>query len=86
MNLKQLGANKTELRFNDENDTRVLFSYETPVAYSQLLNTGRVYFSSDKFYSRTTSRHIKSWLPIASAYLTTEDTIRTLVDSFQVKL
>jgi hypothetical protein len=82
MNLKPLGVNKIELSFNDENDTRVLFSYETPVAYTQLTSEGKLYFIVDKFYSNTTSRHINSWLPKALAHKTTEGNIKLLIDSF----
>lgn len=71
MNLKPLGANKTELALGDvchegcdENrDVRVLFSYSAPVAYSVLKPEGRIFFRTKQYYSRTTTKHIKSWLP-----------------------
>lgn len=68
MKLIPLGANKTELRLGNVDDgcmihdVRVLFSYETPVAYSCLTASGRLFFRTNERYSATT-RHIKSWLP-----------------------
>lgn len=70
MQVKPLGTNKTEIRLPDIGytvDRRVLFSYETPVAYAETGPEGRKYFVTDRYYSRTTTRHIKSWLPIDSA-------------------
>lgn len=74
MNLKPLGANKTELRLGDVvccgqemHDLRVLFSYETPVAYYFTSPEGRLYFKTKQHYSRTTTKHINSWLPVDQA-------------------
>jgi len=55
MNLKPLGANKTEL---DYGNFKVLFSYETPVALIDTFDKG---FRTVDFYSRTTSKHISTW-------------------------
>lgn len=56
MNLKILGANKTEMDLG--NGLKVLWSYEIPVAY---VKDGS-YFKTSRFYSPTTSRHINSWI------------------------
>lgn len=56
MNLTPLGANKTELEIGD---LTILFSYKTPVAYHQ---AGIGYAKTNKFWSRTTSKHITQWL------------------------
>lgn len=62
MNLKQIGSNLTEATTKGE---RILFSYETPVAY-QSLKTG-IYFKTTKKWSKTTSKHINAWLNGAEA-------------------
>ena len=68
MNLKPLGANKTELTLNRNGQrVRVLFSYETPVAADVLTSCGMEYYRTGEYYSRTTTKHIKSWLPFADA-------------------
>lgn len=56
MILRQLGANQTELSFN--NGTSIFFSYETPVAGFSL-DLG--HFKTDVYYSRTTSKHINQY-------------------------
>jgi len=60
MNLKPLASNKTELTLED--GTQVLFSYETPVA---CWIQGE-YFKTSKKWSNTTSRHINSWVHLAT--------------------
>lgn len=60
MNLTPLGANKTEVT---KGDKRILFSYQTPVAFDVLTPEGRKYYKTETYYSRTTSKHINSWLP-----------------------
>ncbi len=40
---------------------QVLFSYETPVAYSKLTEVGTLRYKTNQWYSKTTSRHIKEW-------------------------
>ncbi len=57
MILRQLGSNQTELSFN--NGTTLFFSYETPVA-GHTLDLG--HFKTSTYYSRTTSKHINSYL------------------------
>lgn len=61
MKLKTIGSNKTELTLS--NGFRVLFSYETPVAAAENTPEGRVFYKTSEYYSRTTSKHINSWLP-----------------------
>jgi hypothetical protein len=60
MNLKPIASNKTELTLGD--GTQVLFSYETPVA---CLINGE-FFKTSKKWSNTTSRHINSWVHLAT--------------------
>lgn len=56
MTVKSLGANQTEVHAGDG---RVVFvSYETPVA---ALIKGE-YFKTTKKWSKTTSRHVNSWI------------------------
>jgi len=55
MRLKHIATNKNEITLSD--GTQVLFSYQTPVA---AWKEGE-FFKTDKFWSKTTSRHINSW-------------------------
>lgn len=57
MKLKQIGSNMTEVRY--ENGVIIFVSYETPVA---AFSPKSGYFVTDKYYSRTTSKHITKWL------------------------
>lgn len=57
MKLQPLGKNVTELAFID--GTRILFSYQTPVA---AYVPGKGYMRTDRHYSVTTSRHVNAWL------------------------
>lgn len=61
MDLKPIKANMTEINVGTKS---VLFSYKTPVAYFDYSNGAGngVYYKTNKFWSRTTSRHINSWL------------------------
>jgi len=83
MNLKPLGTNKTELEFNDVNGVRirVLFSYQTPVAYSALKEDGQHYYRTSQYYSRTTNKHIKSWLPFEDALEVEQSQIDDVVNT-----
>lgn len=56
MKLTPIKANMTELDLG--NGVTVLFSYKTPVAY--VSNGGE--FVTRQYYSRTTTKHINSWL------------------------
>jgi hypothetical protein len=60
MNLKPIASNKTELTLGD--GTQVLFSYETPVACW----INGEFFKTSKKWSNTTSRHINSWVHLAT--------------------
>lgn len=64
MKLKKLGANQTEVLLSD--GTRVLFSYETPVA---AITHNGVYIQTSKKWSRTTSKHISQWWKANPLYL-----------------
>ena len=68
MNLNPIRANMTELEL--DGGTRVLFSYETPVAVF-LVGTGII--KTTKKWSRTTSRHISQWAKEYSAYVTVSE-------------
>ena len=57
MILRQVGSNQTELSFN--NGTTLFFSYETPVAGFSL---DKGHFKTNTYYSRTTSKHINSYM------------------------
>ena len=71
MNLNPLRANLTEIVIN--NDLTVLFSYKTPVACEL---KGKI-FKTEKFWSKTTSRHINQWLDGRQA----EEAYQTFFDS-----
>ena len=60
MKLQQLSGNKNQITLDD--GTQVLFSYETPVA---CWIQGE-YFKTSKKWSNTTSRHINSWVHLAT--------------------
>lgn len=57
MKLIPRGNNQTEVEIND--DLTVFFSYKTPVAAHV---TGKGYLKTDKFWSKTTSRHVNQWI------------------------
>ncbi len=57
MQLTPIKANMTELEIQG---MRILFSYKTPVA-SFSPSTG-LYYRTEKKWSKTTSRHISTWL------------------------
>lgn len=59
MKLKQLGANRTLLEF--DNDTQVLVSYETPIAARIDVNGVWNFIKTSTKYSKTTSKHINQW-------------------------
>lgn len=73
--LHLVGRNMTQL--NISNGMSVLFSYETPVAV-YLSNTDTA-IQTSKFWSVTTSRHIRTWLGETKATLVPQDTIESLV-------
>ncbi|MEN9917069.1 MAG: Prochlorococcus phage [Pseudomonadota bacterium] len=53
--LKPMGNNKTLLIVNG---MKVLFSYKTPVA----CEIGLQYYKTNKKFSKTTTKHINTWL------------------------
>lgn len=57
MKLKVIGSNQTEVEIGNK---RVLFSYNTPVAYYDL-ETKQAY-KTNKTWSNTTSKHINAWI------------------------
>ena len=57
MKLTPIAANQTEVSIND--GTQIFFSYRTPVA-AYLPRKG--YVRTERFWSKTTSRHINKWL------------------------
>ncbi len=60
--LKILGKNKTELTAINIGKV-ILFSYGVPVACYDIYN-GKEY-KTDKFFSKTTQKHISQWIPNA---------------------
>lgn len=62
MRIKSIAANQTEVHLMD--GTVVLVSYETPVA---AFIPAQGYFYTSTKYSRTTTKHINSWLPRMAA-------------------
>lgn len=73
LHLTPLGPNITEVRYGDK---YVLFSYQTPVAYSD--NSGSCFATKTK-YSNTTSKHIKTWLSGRIAKLVDQSIIDNIV-------
>ncbi len=59
MKLIPLGSNKNEVDLG--NGIKVLFSYQTPVAFSKLTPEGLVRYKTSEYFSRTTSKHINQW-------------------------
>lgn len=59
MRLNNIASNMTEITL--ANGTQVLFSYRTPVASWE---NGQFY-KTNKFWSKTTSRHINKWVHLA---------------------
>ena len=57
MNLNPIKANQTEVETKD--GTTVFFSYKTPVAAHI---PGKGYFKTEKYWSRTTSKHIGQFI------------------------
>ena len=60
MNLTPLASNMTELTL--AGGLTILFSYKTPVACRYTNGTDQVVYKTEKFWSRTTSRHIGQWI------------------------
>ena len=76
LRLKQIGANKTELTYRNDNgeDISILFSYETPVAgYDE-----HGAFRTDEQFSRTTTKHINGYV-LSSARVVPQAYIERMV-------
>lgn len=73
LHLTQLASNMTEVRYGDN---YVLFSYQTPVAYSN--KVGEV-FKTNKKWSATTSKHLTKWINNRSFTLVDQSVIDNLV-------
>lgn len=60
MELKNIGANKTELNVDG---VVILFSYSTPVAafVSTVSNLPAGWYKTNKKHSKTTSKHVNQW-------------------------
>lgn len=59
MRLTPLGANRNEVDLG--NGLKVLFSYQTPVAYEILKPEGMFRYKTSTKWSKTTSKHINQW-------------------------
>ena len=57
MKIKSIAAHQTEITLS--NGTIIFVSYETPVA---AFVAGRGVLRSETFYSRTTSKHVTTWI------------------------
>jgi len=73
LHLTPLGANNAEIRYGTN---YVLFSYQTPVAYSD--QNGNVYVTAKK-WSNTTSKHISKWVNGRNFTKVNQDVIDNLV-------
>ena len=60
MQLNNIASNMTELTLSD--GTQVLFSYKTPVACW----VNGEYFKTEKYWSKTTTKHINKWAHLAT--------------------
>lgn len=60
MNLTPIKANMTELDL--PGGLKVLFSYKTPVAVRWTNGAAYTFYQTEKKWSQTTTRHIKTWL------------------------
>lgn len=74
MHVRSLGSNQTQVTVG--NDTRIFFSYETPVA---AYIPGRGYIKTRRFHSRTTSKHINQWLDGAPAEVVDQEELNEWV-------
>ncbi len=75
MNLTPIKANMTELELKE--NVFVLFSYKTPVA---VYENGK-HIVTEKYWSRTTSRHINQWLSGATPTTKPQEYFDNLVSS-----
>lgn len=73
VSLKVLGSNQTEVVLNDE--YVLFFSYDTLVGVSC---DGKLYITRTK-YSKTTLKHISSWVGCANFTLVNQDELEAMV-------
>lgn len=73
MELQRLGANVAVI--NLHNGTRILFSYDTPVA---AYIPGEGYIKSERFFSRTTTGHVSQFAKGNMARTVTHETMAKL--------
>jgi len=74
MKLHRLSATETEL--HRDNDV-IFFSYDTPVAFFQ---SGKGYFRTDTPFSKTTSRHINTWLAGRKAQVVAQEQVEAFLN------
>lgn len=74
MKLTTLGSNQTQLELS--NGTQVLFSYNTPVA---AFSSEFGWIKTDKYHSKTTSKHINAWVNIYSVRTVPQEMLDDLV-------
>jgi hypothetical protein len=74
MKLKPLKANMTELEIGT---ITILFSYKTPVAY----HDGQKFYKTEQHYSRTTLKHITTWLNGAHAVTCPQSQLDQLIQN-----
>jgi hypothetical protein len=76
ISLKSVATNQTELTIDD---TMVLFSYNTPVAYHTPGDWARV---TESKFSQTTTKHINQWLKrheLEQSMTVPQETIETVL-------
>ncbi len=88
MNLNPIGSNQTELVVQlpgFRGDTKILFSYKTPVAAMNLSPEWHERFGggmirTEKKWSVTTSKHIGKWLQGGTAIHVEQEVLDSLVN------
>ena len=70
MKLTRIGYNQTVVNLN--NGTEIFFSYDTPVAGK---SADGIYFRTEEYYSRTTSRHINKYLENVNVVKVSQDVL-----------
>ena len=71
MKLKQITNNVTMLNLGNR---YLVFSYETPVIY----HDGETVYVTDKFWSKTTSKHIKQFLDGRNSVVIKQDELNKI--------
>ena len=75
MKLQQLGSNQTKIVYN--NGDEIFFSYDTPVA--GCVSFG--YFQTEEKFSRTTSKHIKSYIDGNNSLKISQSEVQALLNN-----